>query len=165
MLDRTPPTYGDFNTTPIGFKEPAEAAARSFAERWNAGVYEQNLQNASSCSWVAPLPSRKEIVQDPQPRRCPQTDLTLFQAARPLTPTTKWTTDQIIKHMPRGVAGADGVSTDWLQQCHSTSLDMLCILLDFADDFLARHSGQKRASRSSPSRRTAPLATYDLLPS
>ena len=133
LLERVAPCFDSFAEANINFRDAALKAAQSFAARWNAGVSAVSLDGSQSCSLGGSLPARNSIAAAPPPRQCSQIDLSLFGNIPPLPPSAGWTAADILSFMPKGAPGVDGITTAWLRQCHSDSLDALCSLFDLAD--------------------------------
>ena len=133
LAQRLPPVLDSFRSATLDAAAAARRAAESFAQRWNAGVYQFDRDNATTSSWMTAGIVSSPIVTPPAPRVCPEIDLSAFTDLPVYVAPGRWSPSDILAHSPDGAPGPDGATTSWLRSCHSDSLARLCLLLDAAD--------------------------------
>ena len=111
----------------------AEEAARSFAERWNAGAYTFERSGRSSTKTSGQQPELQEQEAEPEPRHMEPIDLAAFRGIPIYEAPAKWTAAEILVALPGGAPGPDAVAGGWLAEIHFDAIDRLAVLLNEAD--------------------------------
>ena len=132
LADRPLQTY---STAVFGANQVAHKLADELATRWNVGVYKfDRTGNPTTAFTNGQRPDLQQLTPPPPLRQREPLDLTLFDNIPALPDYERWSAESILQFLPKGAAGLDGQSVEWLHHLHSDSLDRLALLFDAADD-------------------------------